>query len=71
MKIYVKDVKDVEIESPISDQELAMMVCASLRGVAHSQVLVTQGKKEGLLDTRDIDMERTLPEFVYDRASAA
>lgn len=69
MKIYVQDVKDVELESPIGEQELAMMVSAAMRGVAHSQILVDQGHKKGMLDTRDIDVERTLPGFVFDRAA--
>jgi len=69
MKIYVNDVKDVELESPVSEQDLAVMVSAHQRGIAHSQILVNQGHKKGMLDTRDIDVERTLPGVVLDRAA--
>lgn len=69
MKVYVNDLKDTVLDSPIDMQELAVMIAASKRGVAHSQILVSQGERKGLLDTRDIDSERTLEGMVLDRAS--
>lgn len=69
MKIYVRDVPDVELESPISEQELIAMTAAMQRGVANSQVQVQQGTKKGMLDIRDIDVERTMPGVIFPRAS--
>lgn len=71
MKIYVRDVKDVELESPITEQQLRVLVDAWQHGVAHSQILVAQEGRKGMLDTRDIDVDRTLPGVVFGRASIA
>lgn len=69
MKIYVRDVKDVELESPITEQQLIVLVDAWQHGIAHSQIHVSQGSKKGMLDTRDIDVERSLPDVIFGRAS--
>lgn len=69
MKIYVRDVPDVELDSAISEQELIAMTAAMQRGVAQSQIHVSQGTKKGLLDLRDIDIERTMPGVIFPRAS--
>lgn len=69
MKIYVSGVPDVTLESPISEPQLIVMVDAWQHGVAHSQIIVSQGSKKGMLDTRDIDVTRTLPDVIFGRAS--
>ncbi len=69
MKIYVRDVPDVELESPIAEQQLVVMVDAWQHGIAHSQIHVSQNGKKGMLDTRDINVERTLPDVVFGRVT--
>jgi len=70
MKIYVEGVKDVVLESPITEQQLIVFVDAWQHGIGHSQIVVSQDGRKGMLDTRDIDVARTLPDVVFGRASA-
>lgn len=69
MKIYVVDVKNVELESPITPRQLLVLVDAWRHGIAHSQIIVSHDNRKGMLDTRDIDVERTLPDVVFDKES--
>lgn len=63
MKIYVRDVKDVELESPVTEEQFVVLVQAWRGSCLHAQLFVTQDAKKGRLDLRDIDIERTLAAF--------
>lgn len=69
MKVYVKDVSDVELECAMSEQQLSYVVDACMNGLMHAQIFVTQGEKRGRLDVRDIDISRTLPNTLFNRTS--
>jgi hypothetical protein len=69
MKIYVSGVKDVELESSIVEQQLIVMVDAMQNDLAFCQIVVSQEGRTGLLDLRDIDVARTLPDVLFPRVS--
>lgn len=65
MRIYINDVPDVDIESPISIHQLVVLVDAWQTGIAHSQIYVIQGDRKGRIDVADIDLVRTCPNVVF------
>lgn len=66
MKIFVDGVPDVELESPMTGQQLSILIDAVQQGIAHVKILVMQGKKLAYIDVEDIDIARTLKGVIFD-----
>ena len=66
MKIYVKNVPELELESPCTDKELIVHLQAQDRGITTgTKVLVNYDGGRRFLDIEAIDRKRTLPNVAF------
>lgn len=65
MHIYLTDVRDVVLESPISEPELITMIDSWLRGASQSKILVQLEARKDFIDVKDVDIKRTLPGVLF------
>lgn len=69
MKIYVNNVRDIEMESEITERELLVLVQAARRKIMDGRISVVFNGNRRMLDIDAIDVSRTLPRVVFSEAS--